>query len=142
MQNLVGEYRHKLDTKGRLSLPSAFRKALSKDLIVTLSPDGACLYAFEAEGFGEWVGSLFAHDGGFDSGNKAHVRARKVLNSRAKSVEIDGSGRIGIPAQQRQDAVLEKDVVLIGDADHFEIWDAKRWDEFSSSVDLESIFTN
>lgn len=142
MQNLVGEYRHKLDAKGRLSLPSAFRKALPKDLIVTLSPEGDCLYVFEPDGFGGWVESLFESAGGFKSSNKQQVRTRLVLNSRAKSVELDGSGRIGIPAQQREQASLDKEVVLIGDTDHFEIWDAKRWDEFCQSVDLSAIFTD
>lgn len=142
MHNLVGEYHHKLDTKGRLSLPAAFRKLLASDLVVTLSPEGNCLYVFEPEQFAAWVNALFEHDGGFDAGNKQHVRARKVLNARAKHVETDAAGRIGLNATQREDAGLDKDVVLIGDADHFEIWDAKRWDEFSASVDLLSIFTN
>ncbi|MCH4184882.1 MAG: division/cell wall cluster transcriptional repressor MraZ, partial [Eggerthellaceae bacterium] len=71
-----------------------------------------------------------------------HVRTRKVLNSRAKSVEIDGSGRIGLSADQREHATLDKDVVVVGDSDHFEIWDAKRWDDFCSSVDLSAIFTS
>ena len=139
--NLVGEYSYKLDSKGRLSLPSAFRKSLPKDLFVTQSPDGQCLYVFDAKGFGNWVDSLFERNGGFDSSKLSHVRARTLLNSRAKSVEVDGSGRIGISAPQREAAGLEKEVAVIGNSDHFEVWDAKRWREFAEGVDLESIFT-
>ena len=142
MRRLVGEYFHKLDSKGRVSLPSSFRKALDKDLVVTTSPEGDCLLVFDFEGFNNWVDSLFAHDGGFDAGNMRHVRARKVLNSRAKSVELDSSGRIGINANLRDAAGLDREVALIGDADHFEIWDAKRWSDFADGVDVSSIFTN
>ncbi len=142
MQNLVGEYRFKLDAKGRLSLPSAFRKVLDKDLMVTLSPKGECLYVFEPEGFGVWVDSLFQHRGGFDPSSSKQVMLRTKLNSRARSVEVDGSGRLSIPAVQRENAALEKDVVVVGNTDHFEIWDAKRWDSFCEDVDLSEIFSD
>ena len=42
------------------------------------------------------------------------------------------------------DALKEKKslhVVLVGDSDHFEIWDASRWDEFCEDADLDSLFT-
>ncbi|MEG0322516.1 MAG: division/cell wall cluster transcriptional repressor MraZ [Raoultibacter sp.] len=140
MTELVGEYRHKLDAKGRLSLPSDFRKVLPQNLKVTLSPKNDSLYVFDSEGFGTWVSSLFEKDGGFTASNSKHVNMRKVLNSRAKNVDLDGSGRIGVSADLREAAGLTKDVVLVGDTDHFEIWDAKRWDEFCDSVDLNSLF--
>ena len=53
---------------------------------------------------------------------------------------LDGSGRIGISAELRAAADLDKNVVLVGNTDHFEIWDAKRWDEFCNSVDLSELF--
>lgn len=141
MAGLHGEFRHKLDAKGRLSLPAAFRKVLStENLIVTQSPKGECLYVFEDEAFDLWVESLFAKDGGFSSSNSKHVRQRKGLNARAKDIEVDGSGRIGIPASQREVAGLGKEVVLVGDSDHFEIWDAQRWDDFYNDIDFDSLF--
>lgn len=140
MADLFGEYRHKLDAKGRLSLPSDFRKSLSKNLMVTQSPEGSCLYVFEPEGFSAWVSALFEKDGGFTASNIRHVNQRKVLYSKAKGVEVDSAGRIGISLAHREAADLNKDVVVIGDADHFEIWDAKRWDEFVDSVDLASLY--
>ncbi|MEG0027071.1 MAG: division/cell wall cluster transcriptional repressor MraZ [Raoultibacter sp.] len=140
MAGLHGEFHHKLDAKGRLSLPAAFRKILSKSLMVTLSPKGECLYVFEPEGFDVWVESLFAKDGGFQTSNSMHAAQRKILNSRAIDIEVDGSNRIGVSSAQREAAGLDKEVVLIGDTDHFEIWDAKRWDDFCSSVTLDSLY--
>ncbi|MEF9925080.1 MAG: division/cell wall cluster transcriptional repressor MraZ [Eggerthellaceae bacterium] len=140
MAGLHGEFRHKLDAKGRLSLPAAFRKVLAKNLMVTLSPKGECLYVFEPEGFDEWVKSLFDKDGGFQASNSVHINQRKVLNSRAIDIEVDASNRIGISPTQREAAGLDKEVILIGDTDHFEIWDAKRWDDFCSSVVLDTLF--
>lgn len=138
---LRGEYRHKLDAKGRLSLPSPFRKVLSRDLVVTLSLTEDALMIFENDGFEAWVESLFVKgEEGYQANNPEHVARRKKLNARAKDIEIDNSGRVGIPIDLREAVGLEKDVVLVGDSDHFEVWDAKRWDSYSDSVDLTELF--
>lgn len=138
---LRGEYRHKLDAKGRLSLPAPFRKALVKNLVITLSPDEQYLMVFEDTGFEKWVDDLFVVKGeGFKANDLAQAAQRKKLNARARDVELDNSGRLGIPIDQREAVSLEKEVVLIGDADHFEVWDAKRWDEYSDAVDLSQLF--
>lgn len=158
---LRGKFFHKLDAKGRLSLPSRFRKAFYANalcvnplsantlpdeqppinLVVTLSPTEDYLMVFDEDGFEAWVNSLFEKDGeGYQANDLEQADQRKELNSRALDVELDASGRIGIPIDQREAVSLKKDVVLIGDADHFEIWDAKRWDEHSNKVSLDSLF--
>jgi len=140
MRNLVGEFRHKLDAKGRLSLPSDFRKEIPDILMVTPAPSNDRLLAYDVDGFSAWVDSLFEKDGGYSPSNKKHIAQRLVLNSRAKRADLDNSGRIVVSAELRKAAGLEKDVVLVGNTDHFEIWDAKRWDDFYNSVDLSELF--
>ena len=140
MAKMVGEFHHKLDAKGRVSLPADFRKVLPKDLKVTQAPQASCLYVFEADAFDSWVESIFAAKGGYDPSNLAHEQARRVLNSRAADAEIDSAGRISISADLRAKAGLEKEVVIIGNGDHAEIWDAKRWDEFIGGFSLDSLF--
>ena len=49
--DLNGEFRLKVDGKGRVTLPAKFRKVLSSDLTVTRDPFDECIYAFEAPGF-------------------------------------------------------------------------------------------
>ena len=127
--DMNGSYRHKVDAKGRMSLPAAFRKVLSEDLVVTLSPDDECLYAFEPQAFEDWIVSLFdSKFGGYDPTSKAHVG-------------FDNAGRIGIPAELRQKAGIDKDVVALGNTGYFEIWDAKRFDEQDDDIDLSVLFS-
>ncbi len=45
--DLNGEFRFKVDAKGRVALPAKFRKVLSKDLVVTLELGDECAYVFE-----------------------------------------------------------------------------------------------
>lgn len=139
MVDLLGEYCHKVDAKGRLSLPAKFRKELSKDLIATIDPHGECLYVFEPADFNSWVQSFFEKDGGFNPRNSKHVEARRELKSRATDVEIDGSGRINLSAQIRAAVGIDKDAVLIGNTGYFEIWDAKRRESSKQKVDLASM---
>ncbi len=139
MSELIGEYRHKLDAKGRLSLPADFRKVLKQDLMVTPDPKDQCLYVFETEAFTAWVDSLFESKGGWSPSNSVMVAQRKVLNSRAKKCDIDNSGRIHLSQVLREQVGLDKAVAIIGDTDHFEIWDAQRWDDFCAEVDVASL---
>ena len=48
---LNGEYRFKVDGKGRVSLPAKFRKVLSTQLVVAKDLDNECLYVFETPDF-------------------------------------------------------------------------------------------
>ncbi len=139
MVDLIGEYHHKVDAKGRLSLPAKFRKDLSKDLVVTVDPQENCLYVFEPDDFNLWVQSFFEEDGGFNSRNQQHIAIRRELKSRAVDTEIDGSGRINVPANLRRWVEIDKDVVIIGNTGYFEIWDAKRRESTKKTVDLASL---
>ena len=141
MNELLGEYSRKLDAKGRLSLPAEFRKVLSGDLkvIPALERDNDYLLVFEEEAFSTWVEDLFEAQGGYSAGNKKMVAQRKVLYSSAKPCEVDNSGRIRLNAQQCQAGALDKDVVIVGDLDHFEIWDAERWNQFVEDTDVASL---
>ena len=139
--DLNGLYRHKVDAKGRMSLPASFRKVLSTDLVVTRHPDDDCLYVFEPQAFNDWVAGVFEDAfGKFDSSNDLHVRLRRKLKSRAVDVSIDAAGRIMLSADQRAAAGIGKDVVVVGNTGYFEVWDAKRYDEQDDEVDLGLLF--
>ena len=143
MANLFGEYRHKVDAKGRLALPAKFRKELPGDLVVTVDPArGEYLLVFAEEDYSHWIESLFEAMGGYNPRSLDHQRQRTKLFGLAKAVELDGSGRINIAADLREKAGITRDVSIIGSADHFEIWDAKRWESVSEEVDLTSMFTD
>ena len=127
--DLNSAYRHKVDAKGRMSLPASFRKVLSTDLVVTRNPKDECLYVFEPDAFNAWVAGVFEDKfEKFDRTNDLHVRLRRKLKSRAADVSIDAAGRIMISAEQREAVGIDKEVVVVGNTGYFEIWDAKRYD--------------
>ena len=139
--DMNGSYRHKVDAKGRMSLPAAFRKVLSADLVVTRNPKDECLYVFEPQAFEDWIVSVFESKfGGYDPTNALHVGLRRKLKGRANNVSVDNAGRIGITAELRGAVGNDKDVVVLGNTGYFEIWDAKRFDEQDDDIDLSLLF--
>ena len=144
MSSFFGEYRHKVDAKGRLSLPSAFRKLVTVDTQLVVAPDVTkkSLWVFSEQAYENWVDTLFEKRGGYNPGNSDHVGLRRMLNAQARSIAMDAAGRINISADQRETTHIDKDVVLVGNADHFEIWDVALWEQEFSAIDLESLLFN
>lgn len=135
--DLNGEFRFKVDGKGRVALPAKFRKVLSKDLVVTLELTNECIYVFETPDFNDWVHKLFVDKfGDYKASDRTHVRLRSKLKARANDVEVDASGRIMLSAELRAAAGIDKDVVIIGNTGRFEIWDAKRYEQVDEETDL------
>lgn len=140
--DLNGEFRFKVDSKGRVALPAKFRKVLSKDLVVTLELGNECVYVFETPDFNDWINKLFVDKfGEFKESDRTHVNLRRKLKGRARDVEVDASGRIMLPAEVRELAGIDKDVVVVGNTGRFEIWDAKRYEQIDEEVDLTLFYS-
>lgn len=135
-----GEYQHTVDAKGRVSLPAKFRKALPEEVVVVPGVCGA-LCVFSNEAFDVWVESFFPkkEDGtsGYDSRSKRDVMLRKKLNASAENTSVDSAGRITLSARKREGAGIDKDVWIIGDGDHIEIWDAASYEEAMEGISLD-----
>ncbi len=144
MADLNGESRNKLDAKGRLSIPSKWRGKLSDSLVVMVEPTLECLYLFTSvDEYDAWVNCLFEPDGGFKPNNKVHKALRRRVKSRAEEVSPDSANRIVVKPEFREMVgIIDRDVALVGNDGYIEIWDAKRWEDYSASTqdDVMSYF--
>ena len=139
--DLNGEFRFKVDAKGRIQMPAKFRKVLSNDLVVSISPHDECLWVFEPVEFDAWVEQVFIDRfGGYNSSSRLHQGLRRKLKRRARDVEVDSAGRIMLPADMREAVGIDKDVVIIGNTGYFEVFDAKRCDEVEKLYDFDELF--
>ena len=59
--------------------------------------------------------------------NKENRMVKRYFMGNASPVEVDSQGRIVIPAKLRQDAQIEKEVVIVGAGNKAEIWSEKLW---------------
>lgn len=119
----MGEYNHTIDVKGRLIIPSKFRESLGDSFVVTKGLDG-CLFAYDNQGWSAFEEKLK----GLPLSRKDNRQFARFFLAGAAEVEVDKQGRILLPANLREFAGLEKDVVLAGVASRIEIWSRSRWD--------------
>jgi MraZ protein len=123
-----GTYRHRIDPKGRLPVPAAFRRALGESragtVVVTLLDQ--CLAAYPPEDWARLEQQLAALPP-FSGPAKAVTR---LVASRAVDCALDVQGRILLPPGLRAAAGLGREAVVIGVLNRFEIWAPGRWDSF------------
>ena len=120
---LLGEYEHTLDDKNRLTLPAKFRQAFGEGVVVTRGLDG-CLFAYRREDWARLVESRLAP---LDPFSKEARRMQRFLFSAATEAQLDGQGRVMIPAALIEHGKLGRDVVVAGVHDHLEIWNRAAW---------------
>lgn len=130
---LTGTFERNLDAKGRLSLPAAVRSELSEHVYVLPAPDVDALYVFSSDEFEKWVLGLFEKRGGFNPRKRADQALMRKVTSKATPMDIDSASRIGLSEALREKAGLEREVTVVGNWDHLEIWDRAKWAEVEAS---------
>ncbi|HEY5655332.1 MAG TPA: division/cell wall cluster transcriptional repressor MraZ, partial [Woeseiaceae bacterium] len=61
--------------------------------------------------------------------NKQARRLQRLMVGYASELELDGHGRILLPRELRDFAALDRQAILIGQGNKFELWDEERWNE-------------
>lgn len=127
----LGEYEHTIDTKGRVAIPAKFRAQMAKGAILSKG-QGTCLSVYTIERWEEKSNELVA------SKSSAELRdfERRIYPS-ASEIELDGQGRMIIPAKLRAYASLGSEVTVVGVRDHFEIWDRTIWQKYQERLEAE-----
>lgn len=128
----MGEYQHTVDQKGRLIIPSKFRETLGERFVVTKGLD-RCLFVYSPE---EWS-NLEQRLKALPLANKDARAFVRFFFAGATECEIDKQGRILLPANLREYASLNKDVVLVGVLTRVEIWSKEIWDEYNQQANLD-----
>jgi MraZ protein len=129
---------HTIDEKGRIIIPARFRdvlKAGGGDGVMVSRLDKS-LFAYTFEEWSKIENKILSL--AEKSGNMR--RFRRVFIGGAFECICDKQGRILIPPSLRQYSELEKEIVLVGVLDHFEIWSRKNWENENLTIeeDLEN----
>ena len=121
---MTGGHQHTLDAKGRLFIPAKLREELGNIFFVTISPE-KCLSAYSSESWenlSDKVNAMPYRD----------QRKMRPLFAYATKCELDSQGRILLPQMLREFAGLTKNVTVVGNNNHAEIWDTERWNDVFS----------
>ena len=128
-----------LDNKGRLSVPTRHRDVLaavaSGQLTITRHPHG-CLMVFPRPAWEQFRQRIVELP-------MAAQWWKRILLGNAMDVEIDGTGRVLVSPELRAAAKLDKETVLLGMGNHFELWDKATYESQEAQAmqgDMPDVF--
>ncbi|SFC53066.1 MraZ protein [Zunongwangia mangrovi] len=129
MVNLIGTYECKVDTKGRLMVPSALKKQLmpmlQEGFVIKRAVFQSCLELYPME---EW-NKLMQRMNKLNRFKKKNNDFIRRFTAGVKTVEVDGNGRLLIPKDLVGFAGIKKEIVLSSAINIVEIWDKDKYEE-------------
>ncbi len=132
-----GSSQHTIDSKGRIIIPVRFREPLqeSDDHSLMISRLDNALFAYPPE---EWR-KIEERIHSLAEKSDAMRRFRRVFIGAVQHCPLDKQNRILIPPELRNYAKLEKEIVLVGVLDHFEIWSKQWWEAENLKLEKEDM---
>ena len=115
-----------LDAKGRLTLPTKHREAMALEcagnLVLTAHPH-RCLLVYPQPAWEPIQAEMTA----LSSFDKQSSGLQRLLVGFAEDVALDNAGRLLVSPELRDFAALDKEVMLVGQGSHFELWSKEAW---------------
>jgi len=122
-----------LDAKGRLAIPARHRDALvaaaNGTLVLTAHPH-RCLLLYPNPAWEPIRNKVLSAP----SLEQQSALLKRLLVGFAREEELDSAGRLLIAPELRQFAQLEKQVWLVGQGNHFEIWSDAGWQKQQEAI--------
>jgi MraZ protein len=120
----AGEFRHAIDEKNRITIPSDWRESEGQDFIILPEPNQQYLLVMSPEEFTKTNARVEAE-------TTISARDRRIfsrqLHSRAKHGVSDRQGRLVLPEDFCQELGLKGEILLVGGDGRFEIWNLQKW---------------
>jgi MraZ protein len=129
-----GQYEHSLDSKDRLTIPARYRAALDEGVVLLESLD-PCVAIYPVSGYARFAERFLA--GLNPLSRKGRMMVRR-FHARSHDESLDSAGRVRLPRHLVEHAGLEDSCMIVGVADHLEIWSPGRWAEHDAEINAEA----
>ena len=120
----AGEFRHFVDEKNRITIPSRWRRAPAQEFILLPEANHQFLLVMSPEEFSRMSAAA-------ESDSNVSARDRRIffrhLHARAQHAVADKQGRLVLPEEFCKKLALKDEVALVGGRGRFEIWNLPRW---------------
>ena len=143
MRRFRGESVHKVDQKGRVSVPAPFRRVIEEGdpdwgagvnptfVLIYGMPGGHCLDCYTVEGAAE-LDEKVSRLGSFSKERRALER---LLNTQSVYAQVDENGRIVLPQRLREMFGLAEEALFAGMGEHFQVWEPKAFGDDMAGID-------
>ena len=120
----AGNYRHSIDEKNRLTIPSRWRRGEAEEFIMLPDPRAQFLLVMLPEEFTRMTAAL---EGNTSISADQRRIALRHLHAQAQHGGADKQGRLVLPEDQCRQLGLKGEVQLVGGRGRFEIWNVEKW---------------
>ncbi len=124
MRYFIGTYYHTIDSKNRVMSPNKIRDDLKGKVVITYG-FGGCLYIYPSEAFEKKA----AYYSSLSSLTDEEREFKWTFFASSLECELDSQGRILLTKEQIKMANITKDVVFVGNDDHYEIWSQELYEQ-------------
>ncbi len=126
---LTGNFPTKVDDKGRIKIPTAFRQFIEKEYgtelyVTSLSGDNVLIYPREV-----WM-ELMRRMARLPSMEPVKIKFLSRTNYFGQMASMDKQGRVLIQQLLRESAQMDGEVAVLGSVRHLEVWNKKRYEEY------------
>lgn len=129
---LYGEYRQTIDGKGRISVPAKMRDALGEEFMIARGLKKT-IYLYPMNEWHKFEEVISEKD------YATQIQLGLYFFSGAESASLDAHGRVTVAQKFRSEAMFDKNIVLIGNKTHIELWREDAWDAYLASIDPDEI---
>ena len=130
MIRFSAKYTASIDDKGRVVLPSSFKKSMGEEALkpVAIEMDiySNCLNIYPEQYWNEKVKEIESRLNQFDEGD---IELLEQFYENFTTVKMADNGRINIPADFLNHANLKKEVILVGMGKLIRLWDAAEYEQ-------------
>lgn len=135
-----GNYTHNIDPKGRVTIPAAYREALGEGFTIGLNNDFSAIALYPVEKWQEMSQKLECIP---DSDVRGMAYVRLIQAFSFPQQQLDGQGRVLLPAALRKKAGMDKAIRFVGVGRYLEIWDEDRFAATceQNEIDFEALMS-
>ena len=128
-----GTFDHTLDAKNRLTVPARYRSALADGVVLARTIDQRqCVGMWRPDDYERYTERALADQPPL---SPARAELERFVYGNSSDVDLDAAGRVMIPGFLAAHAGLQKEVVVVGVGDRFELWDRARWNDHQPTLD-------
>lgn len=131
-----GESHHKVDAKGRVSIPASFRRVLESgdpNWTEGLSPELVIVYGDHRRNYLECytidaINEVDDQIADLPRGSMERKMLQRLFHGQSFPTTVDETGRLVLPAKLRAKIELEKEAFFIAAGDTFQIWKTQTYE--------------
>jgi len=136
MITFIGDYTCKLDSKGRVALPAAFKRQMQQGIeegfVLKRDVFDKCLILYPMK---EWERQNQLIRSRTNPYNKEHNRFLRMFFSGTAEIQADSANRVLLPKRLMEYAGIGNELVLAGQYGKIEIWSIKDYEDFTKADD-------